>query len=60
MLENSFYWDFQNSDDPVQKSNFIAFIQEKIVKFNLTYSNVVETNKKKIFLHIYSISVMIQ
>lgn len=29
MLEHSFYWDFQNRDDPVQKSNFIAFIQGK-------------------------------
>jgi hypothetical protein len=29
MLENSFYWDFNNRDDPVQKSNFIRFIQEK-------------------------------
>jgi hypothetical protein len=29
MLENSFYWDFNNPDDPVQKSNFISFIQEK-------------------------------
>ena len=27
MLEHSFYWDFQNRDDSVQKSNFIAFIQ---------------------------------
>jgi len=29
MLENSFYWDFNNPDDPVQKSTFISFIQEK-------------------------------
>lgn len=29
MLEHSFYWDFQNRDDSVQKSNFIAFIQGK-------------------------------
>jgi hypothetical protein len=29
MLENSFYWDFNNSDGSVQKSNFITFIQEK-------------------------------
>jgi hypothetical protein len=29
MLENSFYWDFNNRDDPVQKSNFISFIQGK-------------------------------
>jgi hypothetical protein len=29
MLENSFYWDFKNLEDPTQKSNFITFIQEK-------------------------------
>ncbi len=29
MLENSFYWDFNNRDDSVQKSNFISFIQGK-------------------------------
>ncbi|CAF3911063.1 unnamed protein product [Rotaria magnacalcarata] len=29
MLENSFYWDFNNRDDPVKKSSFISFIQEK-------------------------------
>ncbi|CAF2931903.1 unnamed protein product [Rotaria sp. Silwood2] len=29
MLENSFYWDFNNRDDSVQKSTFISFIQEK-------------------------------
>ncbi len=29
MLENSFYWDFDNRDDSVQKSHFITFIQEK-------------------------------
>ncbi|CAF3536035.1 unnamed protein product [Rotaria sordida] len=29
MLENSFYWDFNNRDDSVQKSVFISFIQEK-------------------------------
>jgi len=29
MFENSFYWDFNNGDDPVQKSNFISFIQGK-------------------------------
>ena len=29
MLENSFYWDFNNTDGSVQKSNFITFIQEK-------------------------------
>jgi hypothetical protein len=29
MLENSFYWDFNNRDDPVQKSTFISFIREK-------------------------------
>lgn len=27
MLENSFYWDFNSRDDPIQKSNFISFIQ---------------------------------
>lgn len=29
MLENSFYWDFENRDDSVQKSDFISFIQRK-------------------------------
>jgi hypothetical protein len=29
MLEHSFYWDFNPSVDPVQKSHFISFIQEK-------------------------------
>lgn len=29
MLEHSFYWDFNSRDDPVQKSNFISFIQRK-------------------------------
>jgi hypothetical protein len=29
MLENSFYWDFNNRDDAVLKSRFITFIQEK-------------------------------
>lgn len=29
MLENSFYWNFDNHEDTVLKSNFIAFIQEK-------------------------------
>ena len=29
MLEHSFYWDFNNLDDPVLRSTFLAFIQEK-------------------------------
>jgi hypothetical protein len=29
MLENSFYWDFNSRDDPVQKSTFISFIHGK-------------------------------
>ena len=29
MLENSYYWDFNNSDDPIRKSHFIQFIQAK-------------------------------